>query len=509
MKDTMKHDAEIKNLVEGIKNKNSDAHREFYERSYRMAYSTALKMVHNKEDADDILQDAYLTFYTKIDTLQTPETAFAWFKSIVNNKCKDAVKKKKPMLFNEIDTDEMSFVDMLEEKDEEFQPEASADYSETKRIMDGFIDQLPEDQRLCVLMYYYQDSSVKEIAETLDCSENTIKGRLSYARKRIENAVLALEKQGTKLYGVAPMPFIGWMLREGEALHTVSDTLYANIISEIGAGATATAGVGSSSVTASKATAVAAVATKAIAAKVVAGIVAASLAVGGIVVAYNHTHQDDAPESGEEPTAVQEETQEETFAEIDMAYLEKLLYYLPLYSEDDPITDEEFRTLIQQSMLFQGLGDNNDFAYSGVLDNVDGIERGTNTRMGFESRYIAAPVSAFEEVAKLVGFSGEINAGFIDGEYPSDMFYLENDYIYVMLSGLGGFVYTWDVEIAGEQKEGNTMVVDYILTTTFLPDNEVKVSNRRATIESTADGHIIHSIVETEGSTGGTSIVEY
>lgn len=44
-----------------------------------------------------------------------------------------------------------------------------------KKIMQGILDQLPDEQRLCVLMYYYDELSVKEIAETLGCSTGTVK----------------------------------------------------------------------------------------------------------------------------------------------------------------------------------------------------------------------------------------------------------------------------------------------------------------------------------------------
>ena len=46
--------------------------------------------------------------------------------------------------------------------------------------------------------------------------DGTVKSRLNYARKKIRNDVEELERKGTKLYSVAPLPFILWMLREGE-----------------------------------------------------------------------------------------------------------------------------------------------------------------------------------------------------------------------------------------------------------------------------------------------------
>lgn len=90
------------------------------------------------------------------------------------------------------------------------------DYAETKRLMKEILDGLPEDQKLCVLMYYYEELSVADIADALGCSTGTVKSRLNYARKKIRNDVEELERKGQKLYSVATLPFILWMLREGE-----------------------------------------------------------------------------------------------------------------------------------------------------------------------------------------------------------------------------------------------------------------------------------------------------
>ena len=54
-------------------------------------------------------------------------------------------------------------------------------------------------------MFYYEEMSVREIAETLGCSENTVKSRLNYGRRKVEAKVKELEKRGTRLYSMAPL----------------------------------------------------------------------------------------------------------------------------------------------------------------------------------------------------------------------------------------------------------------------------------------------------------------
>ena len=104
---------------------------------------------------------------------------------------------------------------MLDFKDERTEnlPDARLADQETARLMNEILQTLSEDQRLVVGMYYYEQMSIKEIAKELNCSENTIKSRLSYGRKKIELQVKELEKRGTKLYGLAPIPFLLWLFK--------------------------------------------------------------------------------------------------------------------------------------------------------------------------------------------------------------------------------------------------------------------------------------------------------
>ena len=87
------------------------------------------------------------------------------------------------------------------------------DKSETSRLVNEILDTLSEEQKICALMYYGQELSVKEIATSLDVSENTVKSRLNYARKNIKEKVLELEKKGTKLYGLIPVIFFAMLLK--------------------------------------------------------------------------------------------------------------------------------------------------------------------------------------------------------------------------------------------------------------------------------------------------------
>ena len=90
------------------------------------------------------------------------------------------------------------------------------DQQEAKRLVMEILDHLPEDQRVVIGMFYYEEMSVKDIAQTLGVSENTVKSRLSYGRKKIKEQVMDLEKRGTKLYSVAPFVFFLYLLGKAD-----------------------------------------------------------------------------------------------------------------------------------------------------------------------------------------------------------------------------------------------------------------------------------------------------
>ena len=201
---------DLKEMIEKAAAGEENALEKIYNLTYVQGFAIALQMVKNEQDAMDVMQDAYISAFRNLKQIEDPKRLKSWFNCIVANKCKDWLKKKKPQLFSDIPTgdDDREFEDTIADENLTFSPEDSVDYAETKRLMKEILDSLPEDQKLCVLMYYYEELSVADIADALGCSTGTVKSRLNYARKKIRNDVEELERKGTKLYSVAPLPFI-------------------------------------------------------------------------------------------------------------------------------------------------------------------------------------------------------------------------------------------------------------------------------------------------------------
>ena len=138
-----------------------------------------------------------------------------------------------------------SLLDTYEDLDQQKVPDQALDNAETQRMIQELVDGLSPEQRMSVLLYYYDERSVKEIAELMETSEGTVKSRLNYARKAIKTGVEEYEKQGIKLYGLSPLPFLLYFLRrEAERTALDSGAVQAMVQSTLAAGGTAAAAGG-------------------------------------------------------------------------------------------------------------------------------------------------------------------------------------------------------------------------------------------------------------------------
>lgn len=209
---------EKKDLLKRARSKDQQALAEIYSQSCSAVYRVIRVLVKDEDTVNDLVQDTYVKAFSRLDQLQDEAKLVPWLKMIANNTAKDWLKKCKPVYFNELagesdDTDDLSFEENIEDENIDLNPEMAMDRREVSRLVMKILDQLPEDQRMVIGMFYYEEMSVKDIAEVLGVSDNTVKSRLSYGRKKIKELVLDLEKKGTRLYNVAPLAFFIYLLR--------------------------------------------------------------------------------------------------------------------------------------------------------------------------------------------------------------------------------------------------------------------------------------------------------
>ncbi len=211
-------DAELFWHVQQLKNGNAQSYNSVYELSQKYIYKIINDIVKDHHTTEDLMQETYLQIYNKIGSLQEAKAFYVWAGRIATNLTLRHIQKyRKEVLVTEDEEGGTDFVfDTAAADNECFIPENILMDQEKQRLIGEILDNLSVDQKLSVQYFYYEEMSVRDIAQAMECSEGTVKSRLNYARKAIKDAVLSLEvKQGTRLYSLSAMPLFLILFRQG------------------------------------------------------------------------------------------------------------------------------------------------------------------------------------------------------------------------------------------------------------------------------------------------------
>ena len=274
----------IKELVLSAKNGNKKAFDKLYKLTSNDVWFTCVSLLKDEENAKDIMQETYITAFLKLDTLKDEEKFCGWLTAIATNKSKNKLKGK---VEYQID-DEVLIAKT--ETDELMLPEEYINKAEKRKVLLQIIeDTLSFNQYQVVLMFYFNELSIAEIAQALEISEGTVKSRLNSSRAKMKTAIEDYEnKSGDKLHGVVVVPFFTTIFKE-EAKSLVVPNITIKLPNGQTLATSATKGfaTGAKSTVSSivKATATATVKTKVIAVVCGATILAGTSAVGISILA--------------------------------------------------------------------------------------------------------------------------------------------------------------------------------------------------------------------------------
>ncbi|MBR2825606.1 MAG: sigma-70 family RNA polymerase sigma factor [Solobacterium sp.] len=175
-----------------------------------------------EEDAKDAVQSTFIRLNRGLKTLEDDSKFDSWIKQITVNEAKRIVMSsynQKNTMFSELDNEEDDLNYDPEDEKIENQPEMAYDKKETSEIVLGILDSLSEDQRIVALMHFYENKTLREIAEELEVPQSTVIGRIQTAKKNIKASVLEMErKDGIKLYNMAPLPFFIYLLHLAQGM---------------------------------------------------------------------------------------------------------------------------------------------------------------------------------------------------------------------------------------------------------------------------------------------------
>lgn len=297
----------IKELVLSAKNGNKKAFDKLYKLTSNDVWFTCVSLLKDEENAKDIMQETYITAFLKLDTLKDEEKFCGWLTAIATNKCKNKLKGKveyqidDEVLITEAETDEL----ML--------PEEYITKTEKRKVLLQIMeDTLSFNQYQTVLMFYFDEMSISEIAQGLEISEGTVKSRLNSSRAKMKTAIEDYEKKsGDKLHGVVVVvPFFTTIFKEEAKSLTVP-----NITIKLPNGQTLATSATKGFATGAKSTVssiVKATATATVKAKVIAVVCGATILAGTSAVGISILAGCNAEKEPTEPSVISSTVQTST-----------------------------------------------------------------------------------------------------------------------------------------------------------------------------------------------------
>lgn len=188
-------------LIKRSQNGDIDAFEALISDNTRFVYNIALKMLKNKEDAEDISQEALIKVYRNIDSFNMESSFKTWMYRIVVNTCLDHLRKNKVTVLSidkPIITEHNEF--QVEIEDKSFSPEELFEKKEDWKLINHALDQLDDSFKAAIILRDINDFSYEEIADILTCNLGTVKSRISRGRQKLREII---EKDETfSFYGI-------------------------------------------------------------------------------------------------------------------------------------------------------------------------------------------------------------------------------------------------------------------------------------------------------------------
>ncbi|MFC5602018.1 RNA polymerase sigma factor [Sporosarcina koreensis] len=144
-------------------------------------YATILRMTKNPQDAQDLVQDAFIKVYRNLGKYDASGSFSSWLYRVAINHCMDEFRKKRYSTI-QVEIDEAKVVNREH-------PEVVFLKKEKSRQLERLIATLPEDERLIILLRYVNEISYEEIGEVMDVPLSTVRNKLHRAKKKMRETV--------------------------------------------------------------------------------------------------------------------------------------------------------------------------------------------------------------------------------------------------------------------------------------------------------------------------------
>lgn len=185
-------------LIENIRAGDRGDFRVLVERYSADAITLAARMLGNRSDAEEVVQDAFVRAYKGLTGFRRDARFSTWFYRIVYNLCLTVRERRKTRSHLSLSTAVVTMEAVALQGDAALRPDRLLEHDELQRVVEEGINEIPVTYRDVFLLFFSQAMSYEEIAELMVLPLNTVKSRLFRARAMLREHVKAyLERSDT------------------------------------------------------------------------------------------------------------------------------------------------------------------------------------------------------------------------------------------------------------------------------------------------------------------------
>jgi RNA polymerase sigma-70 factor, ECF subfamily len=179
-------DALVNKRIEQVLKGNQNAYSDIVDLYQHKLYQICYRMLGNKQEAEDITQEAFIRAYINLHTFDQKRKFSTWIYRIATNLCIDRIRKKKPDYYLDAEVAGTEGLDMYSQiAIDEALPEEQLEKMELQDRIQYEISRLPEKYRSVIVLKYIEELSLQEISEILDMPLGTVKTRIHRGREAL------------------------------------------------------------------------------------------------------------------------------------------------------------------------------------------------------------------------------------------------------------------------------------------------------------------------------------
>ncbi len=175
-------------LIQKIKSADRDACREFVEQNKRTVYAISYRLTGNHNDADDLSQVVFIKFFNSVRQYRQEAGIQSWLYRIAVNSYIDKKRKKvQQIMFRFSTKTEEPYEEQI--SSQRIRPDKSVESTFIKEHVNKAVEKLSPKEKAAFILKYYEDHSIREIAEMIETSEGTVKSLLFRGIKKLQQAL--------------------------------------------------------------------------------------------------------------------------------------------------------------------------------------------------------------------------------------------------------------------------------------------------------------------------------